>query len=83
MLNQYCYFEIIFQGTDGQSKLEGPMSQQVAEKNFKKKFRDKTKNNWDKRQQFTAVKGKYVLVQNTDSSQMKQVTDNQVLFYNV
>ncbi len=59
------------------------MNQQVAEKNFKKKFQDKTKNNWNKRQQFTPVKGKYVLVQHTDSSQMNQVTENQVLLYNL
>ncbi|CAB4033382.1 Hypothetical predicted protein, partial [Paramuricea clavata] len=65
-------------GTDGQSKLEGPLSEEDAEKNFKKKFQDKTKNKWDKRQQFTAVKGKYTLVQKTDSSQSSVVTESQI-----
>lgn len=37
------------------------MSQADAEVNFKKKFQEKTKNAWDKHQQFTSVKGKYEL----------------------
>ncbi|CAB4012564.1 Poly [ADP-ribose] polymerase 3, partial [Paramuricea clavata] len=64
-------------GTGGQSKLDGPLSQANAEKNFKKKFLEKTKNSWDKRLQFVAVKGKYTLVQKTDSSQISQAADSQ------
>ncbi|CAB4033742.1 Poly [ADP-ribose] polymerase 3, partial [Paramuricea clavata] len=64
-------------GTGGQSKLDGPLSQANAEKIFKKKFLEKTKNSWDKRQQFVAVKGKYTLVLKTDSSQSSQVTESQ------
>ena len=48
---------VIFQGTKGQNKLDGPISQSDAEKNFKKKFQEKTKNAWDERQQFSPVKG--------------------------
>jgi hypothetical protein len=70
-----------FQGTDGQNKLEGPVSQANAEKNFKQKFQDKTKNKWDKREEFTAVKGKYTLVEKTDSSQNSQTTESQVLLF--
>ncbi|CAB3985201.1 Poly [ADP-ribose] polymerase 3 [Paramuricea clavata] len=65
-------------GTDGQSKLEGPISQEEAKKNFEKKFQEKTKNSWDERQQFSPVKGKYSLViEKTDSSKSSQVTDSQ------
>ena len=57
------------------------MSQANAEKNFKKKFQDKTKNKWDKREEFTAVKGKYTLVEKTDSSQNSLTTESQVLLF--
>ena len=57
------------------------MSQANAEKNFKKKFQDKTKNMWDKRQEFTAVKGKYTLVEKTDSSQSSQTTESEVFLF--
>ena len=59
---------MIFQGTEGQNKLDGPISQSDAEKNFKKKFKEKTKNAWDERQQFSPVKGKYELVRKSDQS---------------
>ncbi|XP_028397376.1 uncharacterized protein LOC114521157 isoform X2 [Dendronephthya gigantea] len=52
-------------GTEGQSKLEGPISQADAVKNFERKFMEKTKNAWNKREQFKAVKGKYTLVERT------------------
>ncbi|XP_028397377.1 uncharacterized protein LOC114521158 [Dendronephthya gigantea] len=54
-------------GTEGQSKLEGPISQADAVKNFEKKFMEKTKNAWNKREPFKAVKGKYTLVETTSS----------------
>jgi hypothetical protein len=55
------------------------MSQAEAEKSFKKKFQEKTKNSWDERQQFSPVKGKYLLViEKTDSSESSKVTESQV-----
>ena len=55
------------------------MSQAEAEKSFKKKFQEKTKNSWDERQQFSPVKGKYSLViEKTDSSESSKVTESQV-----
>ena len=55
------------------------MSQAEAEKNFKKKFQEKTKNSWDEHQQFSPVKGKYSLViEKTDSSESSKVTESQV-----
>ena len=46
-----------------------------AEKDFKKKFRDKTKNSWDDRENFTPVPGKYTLIEmdaqdETDNAEM-------------
>ncbi len=34
-----------------------------AKKAFKKKFSDKTKNKWENRDNFTAVPGKYTLIE--------------------
>lgn len=34
-----------------------------AIKRFKKKFSDKTKNNWDKREDFEPVPGKYTMIE--------------------
>ena len=42
--------------------LEGPIDQSKAEKLFKKKFNEKTKNSWDERLNFSPKKGKYSLV---------------------
>ena len=34
-----------------------------AIKSFKKKFKDKTKNNWEKREDFNAHPGKYTMIE--------------------
>lgn len=59
---EFYEFIYISQGTEGQSKLEGPISQTDAVKNFQKKFMEKSKNSWNEREQFKAVKGKYTLM---------------------
>lgn len=60
-------------GTSGQSKLEGPIKQAQAVKNFEKKFRDKTKNKWGDRSDFVSAKGKYTLVPEASKSSAKDV----------
>lgn len=36
---------------------------EAAIKSFKKKFKDKTKNDWEKRAKFTAHPGKYTIIE--------------------
>ena len=50
-------------GETGQSALLGSGKQEDAEKEFEKKFKSKTANNWDKRAEFSAKKGKYALIE--------------------
>lgn len=38
-------------------------SLEAAKKDFEKKFQEKTKNNWAKRENFTAHPGKYTLIE--------------------
>ena len=45
-----------------QNALRGPMGLDDAKKDFEKKFRDKTKNEWDERDAFEPVRGKYTLI---------------------
>jgi poly [ADP-ribose] polymerase len=50
-------------GEDGQNALKGPFSDQGGgEKEFKSKFRSKTKNKWEDRENFTPASGKYTLI---------------------
>ena len=42
------------------------MDKDGAVKDFKKKFKDKTKNNWDDRDNFTPVPGKYTMIEMDD-----------------
>ncbi|CAF4313360.1 unnamed protein product [Rotaria sp. Silwood2] len=50
-------------GESGQNQMLGPfLSSDAAIKQFKSKFKDKTKNDWDKRDQFKKVAGKYDLI---------------------
>lgn len=51
------------QGEVGQSKLSTFPSLDAAKKDFEKKFRDKTKNNWADRENFVAHDGKYTLIE--------------------
>lgn len=53
-------------GERGQSNLSGPSSLGVAEQEFKKKFRDKTKNAWENRDNFVAHAGKYTMLDMAD-----------------
>jgi len=50
-------------GANGQSKLMNCSSEDAAIKDFQKKFKDKTKNNWDDRDNFVKHTGKYQLVE--------------------
>ncbi|KAJ6667722.1 hypothetical protein lerEdw1_016043 [Lerista edwardsae] len=50
-------------GEIGQSKLSSFPSLEAAKKDFEKKFRDKTKNNWADRENFVAHDGKYTLIE--------------------
>jgi len=54
--------------------LKGPMQLSPAENEFKKKFSDKTKNKWEHREQFTAVPGKYTLLEMADESDDEEPT---------
>lgn len=47
----------------GQSKLNEFKKVEDAVKDFEKKFKDKTKNNWSDRENFTAHAGKYTLIE--------------------
>lgn len=47
----------------GQSKLNEFKKVEDAVKDFEKKFKDKTKNNWSDRENFTAHPGKYTLIE--------------------
>ena len=47
--------------------MKGPFyTIEAAEKEFTKKFTDKTKNKWEERDQFTPVAGKYTLLEMDD-----------------
>ena len=46
-----------------QNALLGPMSKEAAKQAFCKKFGDKTKNEWSRREQFQTVPGKYTLIE--------------------
>jgi poly [ADP-ribose] polymerase len=51
-------------GEAGQNATKGPFSTaEVAIKDFVKKFKDKTRNDWSERENFTVVKGKYTLLE--------------------
>lgn len=51
------------QGEAGQNNLAGPSNVDAAIKNFEKKFKDKTKNNWSDRDNFVSHAGKYTLIE--------------------
>ncbi|KAL2091559.1 hypothetical protein ACEWY4_013822 [Coilia grayii] len=60
----YCWTRWGRVGEVGSSKLFGPFkSVDVAIKEFEKKFKDKTKNNWSDRQDFVTHAGKYTLIE--------------------
>ncbi|KAJ9438165.1 Poly polymerase [Diplonema papillatum] len=49
-------------GTPGQTKLQPVGSAEAGQKDFKAKFREKTRNAWDDRSNFEKVAGKYQLM---------------------
>ncbi|CAF0826452.1 unnamed protein product [Rotaria sordida] len=57
-------------GESGQNQMLGPFSSSdAAIKQFKSKFKDKTRNDWDKRDQFKKVTGKYDLIDVADDGE--------------
>ncbi|XP_018419898.1 PREDICTED: poly [ADP-ribose] polymerase 3 isoform X2 [Nanorana parkeri] len=50
-------------GEVGQSKLSNCADMASAKKDFEKKFKDKTKNSWSERENFTAYPGKYTMIE--------------------
>uniref|UniRef100_A0A8C4WXG7 Poly [ADP-ribose] polymerase n=1 Tax=Eptatretus burgeri TaxID=7764 RepID=A0A8C4WXG7_EPTBU len=50
-------------GEIGQSKLSSFASLDDAKKDFVRKFKDKTKNDWDNRNDFKAFSGKYTMIE--------------------
>ncbi|XP_065065957.1 protein mono-ADP-ribosyltransferase PARP3-like [Rhopilema esculentum] len=62
-------------GEPGSSALKGPFGFEAAKKEFEKKFKDKTRNDWAARDDFQPVKGKYTLIEMDASDE----TDNAVM----
>ena len=61
-------------GEPGQNAMKGPFGTvEQASQEFCKKFRDKTKNAWEDRQNFTPVPGKYTLIEMDDDDEDEQV----------
>lgn len=50
-------------GEPGANALKGPFVLEAAIKDFEKKFKDKTRNDWNTRDDFKPVKGKYTLLE--------------------
>uniref|UniRef100_A0A671Q7G2 Poly [ADP-ribose] polymerase n=1 Tax=Sinocyclocheilus anshuiensis TaxID=1608454 RepID=A0A671Q7G2_9TELE len=59
----YCWTRWGRVGESGQNNLAGPSTVDAAIKNFEKKFKDKTKNNWSDRENFVSHSGKYTLIE--------------------
>ncbi|XP_076059728.1 protein mono-ADP-ribosyltransferase PARP3-like [Oratosquilla oratoria] len=50
-------------GEPGRHDVKGGLTENKAIAAFKKKFKDKTRNDWDKRDNFEAKRGKYTLIE--------------------
>ncbi|XP_056461862.1 protein mono-ADP-ribosyltransferase PARP3 [Gadus chalcogrammus] len=59
----YCWSRWGRVGEAGKGAASSPYSSDQAIKDFEKKFKDKTKNNWADRDNFVAQKGKYTLIE--------------------
>ncbi|XP_040262819.1 protein mono-ADP-ribosyltransferase PARP3 [Bufo bufo] len=59
----YCWNRWGRVGEGGQSKLSSLDGLDSAKKDFEKKFKDKTKNNWSDRENFTPHAGKYTMIE--------------------
>ena len=64
-------------GEDGQNALKGPFDQAGAEKEFKSKFRSKTKNKWEERESFEPAAGKYTLIDIDTSVSKKKAKERE------
>lgn len=62
-------------GETGQNACKNFSVFESAEKEFCKKFKDKTKNNWEEKENFTAVKGKYTLLEMDDEEGGEEVSE--------
>ncbi|XP_006169402.1 protein mono-ADP-ribosyltransferase PARP3 [Tupaia chinensis] len=60
-------------GEVGQSKISRFTQLEDARKDFEKKFRDKTKNNWAERDSFVAHPGKYTLIEVQGEDETQEV----------
>lgn len=70
-----------YQGEAGQNNLAGPSNVDAAIKNFEKKFKDKTKNNWSDRDNFVSHAGKYTLIE-VEGDQEAEVMASQGISHN-
>lgn len=59
---------VCLKGEDGQNAMKCCGSVDDAIKDFKKKFKDKTKNDWDNRSNFKPAAGKYTLLEMDDNA---------------
>ncbi|XP_043933407.1 protein mono-ADP-ribosyltransferase PARP3 [Protopterus annectens] len=73
----YCWNRWGRVGEVGQSKLTPATNLDAAKKDFEKKFKDKTKNDWSKRDNFVPHPGKYTMieVQHGDENEVSVKTD--------
>ena len=63
-------------GEPGQNAMKGPFSsEEAAASDFCKKFKDKTKNSWEDRDNFVPVKGKYTLLEMDDEEGGEEVRE--------
>ena len=60
-------------GEPGQNAMKYCASMEDGKKEFCKKFKDKTKNSWDDRDNFVPVKGKYTLLEMDDEEGGEEV----------
>ena len=61
-------------GEPGQHAMKGPFgSVDAAAKEFCKKFKDKTRNDWEEREKFCPVPGKYTLLEMDDDDSDEEV----------
>ncbi|KAM8930240.1 protein mono-ADP-ribosyltransferase PARP3 [Pelodytes ibericus] len=61
--NYFCWNRWGRVGETGFSQLSPFANEEIAKKNFEKKFRDKTKNSWSERESFTPHPGKYTMIE--------------------
>jgi poly [ADP-ribose] polymerase len=61
-------------GESGQQAIKHCGTQDAAEKEFKKKFSDKTKNKWENRGSFVPAPGKYTLLEMDDDAGDEEVS---------